>query len=232
MGYSLLEVIAKSATTKGELRKGLISMQIDIRDIPVYFINLDTHTEKREALEKMLSEQGFKTVIRFNAIRSVDVPRAITASHLEVLKIIKSVGTPAIVLEDDCEIESFQAIIDVPEETDAFYLGKSAWGLGVIDGRLEKYSGNWNSVDYIEGDLYRIRSMYASHAILYTSNEYLDFCIRLCKTALRSGVPHDVYLGAIHSFYNIYTSRFPVFSQSSEHAGSIGPVDSRPNPVG
>jgi hypothetical protein len=206
-------------------------MQIDIRDIPVYFINLDTDTEKREALEKMLAERGFKNVTRFNAIRSVDVPRAITASHLEVLKIIKSVGVPAIVLEDDCEIESFQPIIDVPNEADAFYLGKSAWGLGVIDGRLEKYSGDWNSVDYIEGDLYKIRSMYATHAILYISNEYIDFCMRLCKTAIETGVPHDVYLGAIHSFYNIYTSRFPVFSQSSEHAGSIGLVDSRPAPV-
>ena len=202
-------------------------MKIDIRELPVYFINLDADSQKRESIEKMLAEQGFKKVIRFEATRSVDVPRSITASHLEVLKMIKSIGTPAIVLEDDCEIEAFDPFIEIPEETDAFYLGKSAWGLGIIDGRLESYNDTWNSVDYVEGDLYRIRSMYAAHAILYTSNEYVDFCIRLCKTALKTGVPHDVYLGTIHSFYNIYTSRFPIFSQSSEHIATTGAVDSK-----
>jgi hypothetical protein len=209
----------------------LYQMKIDIRELPVYFINLDADSQKRESIEKMLAEQGFKKVIRFEATRSVDVPRSITASHLEVLKMIKSIGTPAIVLEDDCEIEAFDPFIEIPEETDAFYLGKSAWGLGIINGRLEDYNDDWNSVDYVGANLYRIRSMYASHAILYASNEYIDFCIRLCKTALKSGIPHDVYLAATQGFYNIYTSRYPVFSQSSAHDATIGPVTSRLNPA-
>ena len=39
-------------------------MNLDLREIPVVYINLDRDTEKKDKIEKSLAELGFKTIIR------------------------------------------------------------------------------------------------------------------------------------------------------------------------
>ena len=102
-------------------------MKIDLKEIRVYYINLDCDTLKRERTENMLKSMGFKYVTRVPAIehekgRVVGCAR----SHHHILS---SYCPPFIILEDDCTLNSdFDGFIDVPDNADAVYLGISHWG--------------------------------------------------------------------------------------------------------
>jgi hypothetical protein len=200
--------------------------KLDLTKIPVYYINLEEDTVRRESMEKMFEDKGFTNVTRFPALKLDNKRNSVSASHLAVLEIIKDSKLPAIVFEDDAIIENFRSEVEFPKDADAIYLGKSAVGLGEISGGLVKRTRGESMVTKISEDLYKIDSMYAAHAILYLNKEYIDFCIRLCKTAIRLDVPHDVYLGLVQPFYNIYGYKSSIFSQTSSIKWTWGPIDS------
>lgn len=200
-------------------------MIVDILDTPVYYINLQKDVDKRSAMEQMLESCGFTNVRRFEAIELSDKANAISASHLGVLQLIQASGKPAIVLEDDCILEDFKSVFEIPNDADAFYMGKSTFGLGEIESGLTKYSIEYNKVEQIDDHLFKVNSMYATHAIIYLTKEYVDFSIRVCKLAIKLSVPHDVYLGMIQPFYNIYARKVSLFSQTSALEWCVGDID-------
>jgi GR25 family glycosyltransferase involved in LPS biosynthesis len=199
--------------------------KLDITKIPVYYINLNEDTDRRKSMEKMFKDNGFINVTRFPALKLDNKRNSISASHMAVLKMIRDSGVPALVFEDDAIVENFKSNIEFPQDADAVYLGKSARGLDTIAAGLVKRKSKDSTVTKIDKDLYRIDSMYAAHAILYLSKEYVDFCIRVCKTAMRLNVPHDVYLGLSQPFYNIYGYKNSLFAQTSVIRWTTGAID-------
>jgi hypothetical protein len=199
---------------------------IDLTKVPVYYINLADAVKRRESMEEMFNKCGFEDVTRFDALKIGNKRNSISASHLAVLEMIKKSGAPAIVFEDDAVVEKFKPTIEYPKDADAIYLGKSARGLDTIAAGLVERKSKDSTVTKIEDDLYKIESMYAAHAILYLNEEYIDFCIRVCKTAMRLNVPHDVYLGLAQPFYNIYGYKSSLFAQTSVIKWTSGAIDS------
>jgi hypothetical protein len=199
--------------------------KLDLTNIPVYYINLKEATSRRQSMEAMFKDCGFTNVTRFNALKLDNKRNSISASHLAVLEMIKKSGTPAIVFEDDAVVENFRPAIEYPDDADAVYLGKSARGLDTIAAGLVERKSKDSTVTKVEREIYRIESMYAAHAILYLNEEYIDFCIRVCKTAMRLNVPHDVYLGLAQPFYNIYGYKASLFAQTSVIKWTSGPID-------
>lgn len=183
-------------------------MKINLLDIPVFYINMSKDKHKKKHIEQQLSDLGFKNVTRINAIE--DKHNGRVGLSKSQLKALSQVSAPFIILEDDADPHSFKAVIDVPEDADAVYLGNSQWGLQSSHaGFYLKYK---KVKDYPE--ILRIYNMLSSHAILYLTQDYVDICKRTTRyCAEEYPMPMDVPFAMIQRFFNVYAVNDPLFIQ-------------------
>lgn len=183
-------------------------MRIDIRDIPVYYINMTKDTHKKEYIESQLKLNGFKKIYRINAIE--DKKNGRVGLSKSQLKALSQVSAPFIVLEDDADPVNFEAFIDVPDDAHAVYLGNSQWGF------MQSHAGFYLRYKAVKGmkHLVRIYNMLSSHAILYLDQEYVEMCKKTTKyCAEEYPMPMDVPFAMIQRFFNIYALNKPMFIQ-------------------
>lgn len=194
-------------------------MKINLTDIPVYYVNLEGEDEKRKHTESMLKNLGFKYVERFNAIRH-EAGRIIgcARSHYGILS--QDIEPPFIILEDDCAINrKFKPIVEIPDNTDALYLGISHWG------RYIGHSGPFVHTTKVNDEIVRVHNMLATHAILYHSKEYVDICRRVAYHHGYEIEDHlDIGFAEIHKFYNVYCYDEPIFRQYEWSAVTTGRI--------
>ncbi len=191
-------------------------MIIDLLDVPVYYINLDSDEEKRKSTETLLKRMGFRNVIRVSAIfhpkgRIIGCAR----SHYEVLKDAKP---PFIIIEDDCALnKDFVNEIEIPDNADALYLGISHWG------RYLNHSGPYVHYESVNNEIIRVYNMLATHAIMYLSQSYVDICKRISYHYGYEVEGHlDIGFAEIHRFYNVYSYDEPLFRQYDWSAVTSG----------
>lgn len=195
-------------------------MNLNLLDIPVYYINLDDQEEKRKTTETLLKSLGFKYVNRLSAIRH-EAGRIIgcARSHYEILKTQKP---PFIILEDDCSLnKKFNPIINLPDDADALYLGISHWG------RYLNHSGPYVHYKKYNHDIVRVYNMLATHAIMYLSDCYVDICKRIayhCGYEIENHL--DIGFAEVHKFYNVYSFDEPIFRQYEWSAVTTGKLSS------
>lgn len=183
-------------------------MKINLLDIPVFYINMSKDKEKKRHIEQQLSDLRFKNVTRINAIE--DKKNGRVGLSKSQLKALSQVSAPFIVLEDDADPNSFRAVIDVPDDADAVYLGNSQWGL------QSSHAGFYLKYKKVEGypEILRIYNMLSSHAILYLNDEYVRVCQRTTKYCAETyPMPMDVPFAMIQRFFNIYAVNDPIFIQ-------------------
>lgn len=190
-------------------------MKINLLNIPVYFINMNKDKDKKNYLESVLNDLGFKNINRIAAIQDKESGRrGLSKSQLIALTKIKP---PFIILEDDCDTKYFTKEIEVPDNADAVYLGNSQWGY--MQGQTGFYLKYKPAENF--GGVYRIYNMLSSHAILYLSEEYTNMCIRTTKyCAEEYNMPMDVPFAMIQRFFNVYALDKPIFIQK-EYDGSM-----------
>jgi hypothetical protein len=199
-----------------EKTKALITL--DLREIPVYYINLSSEIEKNTHMQKMLLGLGFKNINRIEAVldyQNGSIARSGTSeSHYKALN---NIDPPFIVFEDDCEIFDFNPIINIPQETDAFYLGNTIYG---IKNSYIAYFLKYKKEDGFD-NLYKIYNMLSGHAILYVSKRFVEIAKLCCKySALELDVPQDIAIAEIQKLYNVYTPNKPMFYQKYYGYGS------------
>ena len=85
-------------------------MNLDLREIPAVYINLDRDVEKKEKIESSLKELGFKNIIRLSGVEHDDGKVGCAISHALAME---EVEPPFIVFEDDCVPLNFEPIIDL-----------------------------------------------------------------------------------------------------------------------
>ena len=108
-------------------------MNLDLREIPAVYINLEQDVERKNSIVDVLDECGFENIIRVDGEYTPERPLAgCSYSHYKALN---EVAPPFIIFEDDCKVKNFRTIIDVPDDSDAVYLGISSWG------RMNSHSG-------------------------------------------------------------------------------------------
>jgi hypothetical protein len=182
-------------------------MEIVLRNIPVYYINLDEENEKRKSTESMLKCLGFINVNRVQAIKH-EKGRIVgcARSHHQILS---SYEPPFIILEDHCQLNgSFIDQISVPNDTDALYLGNSHWG------RYLNHSGPFVHYEAINDNLMRVYNMLATHSILYWSREYVNFCERISHYYGYKIEDHlDIGFAEVQRYFNVLALNKPLFSQ-------------------
>ena len=120
-------------------------MNLDLREIPAIYINLDRDVEKNNSFQSVLKDCGFKNIIRVSGEYTPDRPLAgCSLSHYNALQ---EVEPPFIVFEDDCKVKNFRSVVDVPDDAEAVYLGISSWG------RMNSHSGPCVQYEDLNGGL-------------------------------------------------------------------------------
>lgn len=190
-------------------------MIIDLRDVEIFYINIKKDKEKNRSMLDLIDQFGFNHSQRIDATYIPDNPiSGCAASHYKILSSIKS---PAIILEDDCVIKNNTSTIEVPDDADAIYLGLSQWG-------YKNDTSKPKNFDFIKHKsmqgIYKINSMLATHAILYLTNEYINACTRVAKYSADNGVHVDQGFARIQRYYNVYALANPIFYQQSNKAAT------------
>lgn len=201
-------------------------MKLDLREIPVHYINLDSDIEKKESVENALAELNFKNFNRFSAIRGTNnsskredgtwshdsiAAQGCAASHAALLK---ELTPPFIILEDDCLPKSFSPILEFPDDADCIYLGISDWG------RAFGQSGPFVHFKPINETMAKIYNMLSTHAMLFLNQEYQNMCRRIAENAVEIANHLDIGYAEIHRYFNVYAPIDPLFFQSTSPPGS------------
>lgn len=194
-------------------------MNLDLREIPAIYINLDKDVEKRERMESQLKELGFKTIIRLSATYDNDSKRGCAISHVYALE---EVDPPFIVFEDDCITLDFRPEIEIPDDADAVYLGISSWG------RMNSHSGPFVQYEKIDNDILRVYNMLGTHAILYLNEDLVDLCKRIAYHGYCISDHLDIGFAEIQRYYNVYAFDNPLFYQTSSN-GTDSKLSSYPS---
>lgn len=186
-------------------------MQVDLREIPTVWINLDSATENAKAMAEKLAEKGFKHTHRKSA-RIIPAPAGTipsnahyvgcAQSHIDILK-DESYSTPLLILEDDAEFsEDFQPILNLPDDTDGVYLGISS---GNINYQTKRYTP-----DYL-----RIGGILATHAILYITPLFRKTMWQAAEHCINDlQQPWDIGASSVQFYTKVYTPNKPYFYQA------------------
>lgn len=188
-------------------------MKIDLREIPVVWINLDSATKNAETMTKNLTNHGFKKTYRKSAC-VIPAPEGTipsnahyvgcAQSHIDILD-NSNYSTPLLILEDDAEFSpSFTPVIELPDDTDGVYLGIST---GNINYQTKRYNEQY----------LRIGGILATHAILYITDSYRQMMSNVAKYCINTlKQPWDIGASAIQYQNKVYTPNIPFFYQSDQ----------------
>ena len=195
-------------------------MNLDLREIPVIYINLDRDVEKKEKIEKNLKSLGFKTVVRSPGYLHPTGHRAgcSMAQHIA----LKKIDPPFIILEDDATPLNFTPEIEVPDDADAVYLGVSSWG------RMNGHSGPYVQYDEVDNGLLKVYNMLGTHAILYLNKEYVSVSTKIAYHQYKTEGYVDVGFTDIMKYYNVYAFDNPMFYGFSSFDGTSNKMTSYP----
>jgi len=184
-------------------------MNLDLREIPFYYINLDDAVGRRETTETQLTELGIKSITRIPAIRHTYGAAGTPRSMLKALEKAHN-GQPFVLMEDDVAVKRWEPIIEIPDDADAFYLGISGWG------RMNSHSGPFVQWENVSDEILRVYNMLSGHAIMYISDRYIDLAKRIAYHAGYNIEDHvDIGFAEVQRWHNVYAFDDPYFYQTS-----------------
>jgi len=185
-------------------------MKINLKNIPVVYINMDKDTDRNESMKSLIDTFGFTKHSRSSGeYVQGDSLKGCATSHYNILS---QITTKTIILEDDCKINNNTSTIEVPDDADAVYLGLSAWGYLKDNSKPGNYL--FEQVKDFPG-VYKVNGMLATHAILYISKEYIKTCERIAKFSMDNSVHVDQGFARVQRYFNVYAIDKPIFYQSS-----------------
>lgn len=199
-------------------------IHIDLREIPIFVLNLTQDKERKAFMSTHLKSLGLKHQF-ISAVKCDPSPIGIAISHLKTIK-QQGLKPPFLVLEDDCKIvrKDFRYTYDMPAETDALYLGHSTFGLrdsktpdGVRWGRHNNVKYKFYNENYI-----RVFNMLARHAIIYISEKYVESAIEANLSALLDNpftIPADIMYAEMQPRHLVLATRDVGYYQNSKYGG-------------
>ena len=199
-------------------------IRIDLREIPIFILNMEEDHERKAFMTEQLNALGLAH--RFiSAIKCDPPPVGIALSHLKAIT-RKGLKPPFLILEDDCKIlpHKFAYRYDLPQGTDALYLGHSVFGLrdqkdehGVRWGQQGKTKYRHHDENYI-----RLFSMLSRHAIIYISDKYVRNAIAANLSALMDNafsIPGDIMYAEMQPEHVVLSLREICCYQTGQYGG-------------
>jgi len=188
-----------------------------IKEFPVFWINVDSATERREQMEQRLEELGLNH-IRVSGVACSTVIEGCAKSHLSILE---NNEPPFIILEDDCGIilESLNhKISDLHTSVmDCLYLGVSSWAMAALDQKnylTSRMTEPTHCEPTANPNIIKIHHMLSMHAVLYLTQSYVDAAIKEIKKYQRLNWHCDVACAEIQKQYNVCALNPPLFFQA------------------
>lgn len=201
-------------------------MQLDLANMPILVLNLREDTAKRAFMEDQLANLGLAA--RFvEGIKCKPKPIGCALGHLKALR-SAGLEPPFLLLEDDCEfvLTRFRTVFEVPDDTDALYLGHSHFGLRDEPDRYGLRWGQRGNVKFeaVGKDYLRVFNMLARHAIVYVSRNFHRSAITAGMRALFDHdfpTPGDMAYAEIQKDHKVLTTVDPICVQSNRHHGNL-----------
>ena len=149
-------------------------MKLDLKELNTLWINLDDQTERAKNITEEFEKIGLKNHTRISGIENKNRVLGCGLSMFQsVSTALKSL--PTLILEDDVKTtEHYKNIIEIPDETDAIYLGISHWGMSQ---GLPHSTINGTHREYYNKTFLRIKNMCSLHAVIYLSEQYTNAII-------------------------------------------------------
>jgi hypothetical protein len=186
-------------------------MEISLKDCQVIYINLDSDKDKKMALLQHLEDLGFNKIARVSGVKNTLKKLGVAISHKKALELALTYSEPVIILEDDVYPTNFKNTIDIPSDSDAYYLGISKWGLSSGKGIKQIVA------EKADGKNYRILNMLSAHAILYLNRDYIRFLIKSADFFISIADNQDKGRAETLKYWNVYCNQHPTFAQSGRY---------------
>lgn len=191
-------------------------MIFDILDTDIYYINLDSQTERNEEFLSVMSNNGF-SMDRVHRVSGVpNTYKDSFDSHIKALKTGLAGGKPFIIIEDDMKFNK------MPPKIELYSIGTpivSAMSLalsryGIFD--EPNYQGNFfTSENYIKKadvnhpHIVRVFNMIVGNAVYYRDMQYVNDLINHLEFFYRSRiyvspVTKSIYKGSADPDYDSY----------------------------
>jgi len=188
-------------------------MIVNLKEIPVIYICPD-HNEKYHKrkihMDELLNKLEFKNIIHFKS-STEKYPFCLNNATIEIFTKYK---TPFLLLQDDIEVtRDIPDTIEIPDDTDAFYLGLSTGGGHVSN----NYDDGDSIYENINNNLYKIKNMLCAHAILYITSNYTNYFRNQLIT--KPTYYDDVVASQIQNKFNIYCHQESYFYQDLIYGG-------------
>lgn len=189
-------------------------MRIDLRNTRCFWINLVEHKKNAEMMHQLLKTLKITNHLRVPGIRvsgfeqvaygqKVDHYMGVGLAQMNAIQLAGQ-NLPCLVLEDDVQVtQDWNPILDIPDNTDAVYLGVSSAG---------------NAYGYKINESYaKIFNVLGAHAILYINPRFVSDVLSVSKSCLFDNrAPFDIALSQLIVKYNVITPLRPYFFQSNE----------------
>lgn len=186
-------------------------MRTRLTDLPVYYINLDSEVDKARGLETWLGAKGFTQIHRWPGVEDPRKGQGCARAHNSLLRHLTTIEPPFIVLEDDVKPWHWKDTIVSPDDTDAYYLGLSKWGLAGNKGRHAV------SATRVDGKTWRLYNMLAAHGIVYFSSEYVKWLVRATDAMIALKTNQDKARAQTLKYWNIYAPETAYIYQAGKH---------------
>jgi len=183
-------------------------MKIDLKKINVYILTIPKNVERLTKLTSQLENK-----LSFEIFHGIILDHPI-GCDISLIKLWNKIKLPALVLEDDCYVtDEFKSTFDVPDDSDAIYLGTSLWGVKNGESKLhnlelKKYNESYFKISY----------MTSFHSVLFLTDIYLKSLIEIGKMypvlCQPDGMGIDYYTAQEQYKYNIYGISKPFFYQT------------------
>ncbi len=186
-------------------------MKVDLRHVPVYYMNLDSHTERRRHMETLLSELGFTNVTRVESCLGGPVD----GLNQTLMSFLPKLTPPYLILEDDVSYDVRAPLeMDMPDDTDLFYVGVSR-NKGHAS---QNKDDGWCEVKPYSDTVCRVLNMLSAHAIYTATPTGHTLRCQMAEQALSKNEYNDVHLGRQLYTVNTYALiGFPPFYQDTAY---------------
>jgi hypothetical protein len=202
-------------------------MLIDLKQTKLYLISPATgkYTARLLTVFQTLIAAGFSNIQFVRALQDPQGTTSLTRTNLEIFKreLQSASKEPFMILEDDCQIATDYTTIDIPDDTDAVYLGVSLWIYPHAYDTLGKgyhiRENGPNDMQSINDQLTRIHGMTSGHAILFKSHDYIRRFIQQMEPLLSQNMPHDLVYATMQPQSHVYALKRPMFYQAQALGG-------------
>ena len=189
-------------------------MFINLINIKTYFIcpsHNDKYIEREKHMKLLLNNLGFTNIIHYKS-GNQSYPLCLLYAIINILNENLN-NEPILILEDDVDYTNESLSFDIPDNTDAMYLG--------ISKAAGDYFDNINTGNAIcksiNNNQVKIINMLSGHAIMYISKKYKKAITKEFNKYINIVYHTDVIMSRIQQYYNIIANKKPLFYQSNNY---------------